>query len=265
MDHDRADTYLALLDAARPVRPDAAALADLQWRHLLAVPFENLDIHLGRPVELTEEALLAKILDRRRGGFCYELGGAFAALLRALDYRVTLLAARTYDDQGRPGIPFDHLALRVDLDRPWLVDVGFGRFAHHPIRLDLRTDQRDPGGEFRIVEGEYGELDVLHEGQPQYRLEPRPRDLRDFVAGCWWHQTSPTSHFTRAPLCSRPTPDGRITISDRTVVRTTGTDRHEEHLTDDAAVLAAYQDHFGITLPHPPTRPTPTGIPITTP
>ncbi|MEU0939116.1 MULTISPECIES: arylamine N-acetyltransferase [unclassified Embleya] len=263
MDHDRAETYLALIDAARPARPDAAALADLQWRHLLAVPFENLDIHLGRPVELAEEALLAKLLDRRRGGFCYELGGAFAALLRSLGYRVTLLAARTYDDKGRLGIPFDHLALRVDLDEPWLVDVGFGRFTHHPIRLDLHTDQHDPGGVFRIVEGEYGELDVLQDGRPQYRLEPRPRDLRDFAAGCWWHQTSPTSHFTRAPLCSRPTPDGRITITNRTLIHTTGTNRHEEPLPDDKALLSAYQTHFAITLPHPPTRPT--QIPTTAP
>ncbi|MFI6982669.1 arylamine N-acetyltransferase [Embleya sp. NPDC050154] len=268
MDRDRADAYLALLDAARPARPDAAALADLQWRHLLAVPFENLDIHLGRPVELTEEAILAKFLDRRRGGFCYELGGGFAALLRALGYRVTLLAARTYGDEGRVGIPFDHLALRVDLDEPWLVDVGFGRFTHHPLRLDVRTDQGDPGGVFRILDhenGEHGDLDVLHDGVLQYRLEARPRELRDFVTGCWWHQTAPTSHFTRAPLCSRPTSDGRITISDRTVVRTTGSERHKEPLADDAALLAAYRDLFGITLDHAPARPNPAPIPSATP
>ncbi|WP_406278168.1 arylamine N-acetyltransferase [Embleya sp. NBC_00896] len=265
MDHNRANTYLALLGADRPARPDAAALADLQWRHLLAIPFENLDIHLGRAITLTEEALLAKFLDRRRGGFCYELNGAFAALLRALGYRVTVLAARVYDDEGTVGIPYDHLAPRVDLEHPWLVDVGFGRFTHYPLRLDLRTDQADPGGVFRIVERADGDLDVLRDGRPQYRLETRARELRDFAAGCWWHQTSPASHFTRAPVCSRPTPTGRVTISDRTLIRTNGADRHEEQLTDDKALLAAYRDHFDITLEAVPARTPPVGFPATTP
>ncbi|MGC0418961.1 arylamine N-acetyltransferase family protein [Embleya sp. AB8] len=265
MDDARIDAYLARLGMPRPARADAATLAELQWRHLLAVPFENLDIHLGRPISLAEDALLGKLLDRGRGGFCYELGGTFALLLRALGYRVTLLAARTLDTEGRLGIPFDHLALRVDLDHPWLVDVGFGRFTHHPLRLDVRTDQVEPGGVFRLVEGTDGDLDVLHDGRPEYRLEARPRELPDFAAGCWWHQTSPSSHFTRAPICSRPTADGRITISDRTLVRSTGPDRHEEPLTDDAALLSAYREHFGITLDRAPARPPLPTIPTTAP
>ncbi|MGW9206297.1 arylamine N-acetyltransferase family protein [Embleya sp. NPDC055664] len=265
MNLNRIDSYLALLGVPRPASPDPRTLAELQWRHLLTVPFENLDIHLGRPLSLDEDTLLAKILDRRRGGLCYELCGAFAVLLRELGYRVTLLSAYTYGDSGRVGIPFDHLALRVDLEHPWLVDVGFGRFTHHPIRLDLRTDQVDPGGVFRIVDGEYGEVDILHDGKRAYRLEPRPRVSGDFVTGCWWHQTAPASRFTHAPVCSLALPDGRITISDRTLIRTTGTDRHEERLVDDAALLAAYREHFGITLDRIPTRLANPPIPTETP
>lgn len=254
MDDTLVAAYLQRIGARRPARPDAAALRDLQLRHLSAVPFENLSIHLAEVIVLREEALVDKVVGRRRGGFCYELNGAFAGLLAALGFRVTLLAARVFGDGG-PGPPFDHLALRVDLDPdgPWLVDVGFGRFSHHPLRLDLRDEQPDPGGTFRIVEREHGDLDVQCDGQPQYRLEARPRVLADFEPTCWWHQTSPRSHFTRSLTCSMPTGTGRITLSDRRLIRTGPGARQEELLGSDVDVLAAYRKHFGIVLDRVPS------------
>jgi N-hydroxyarylamine O-acetyltransferase len=259
MDQERADAYLDTIGAERPKRLDVDALADLQLRHLRGVPFENLDIHLGRPVVLTEEALVEKVVDRRRGGFCYELNGAFGALLSALGFEVTLLSARVFGADGL-GIPFDHLALRVDLDRPWLVEVGFGRFAERPLRLDTRDEQQDPGGRFRLVAGEEGDLDVLQDDKPQYRLESRPRVLADFTAGAWYHQTSPESHFTRSTVCTRLTPTGRTTLSGRTLVRTVGDERTEEKITGDGALLDAYREHFGIVLSELPKAPRPVRV-----
>lgn len=148
-----ADAYLERIGAARPARADAAALRELQLRHLMAVPFENLSVHLGEDIVLEEEKLLDKIVTARRGGFCYELNGAFAALLRELGFRVTLLQARAFGDGGRLGIPYDHVALRVETDDgtgPWLADVGFGDHALHPLALDDRTEQDDPCGVFRF-------------------------------------------------------------------------------------------------------------------
>src|SRR5262249_56109893 len=92
MDDLQVDAYLARIGAGRPARVDAEALRDLQVHHLYAVPFENLGIHLGEPVSLDEGALVEKLVHRRRGGFCYELNGAFACLLSALGFTVTLLA-----------------------------------------------------------------------------------------------------------------------------------------------------------------------------
>ncbi|MCO5974756.1 arylamine N-acetyltransferase family protein [Actinoallomurus soli] len=248
MDETRVKAYLARIGADLPARPDDEALRDLHLRHLLAVPFENLAIHLGEDIVLDEDALVAKIVDRRRGGFCYELNGAFGALLSALGYDVTHLAARVLGDDG-PGIPYDHLALRAG---PWLVDVGFGDHAHHPLRIDERGEQEDPGGTFRIAETADGDLDVLRDGRPAYRLETRPRRLRDFVAGCWWHRTSPASHFTRSLVCSLLTETGRITLNGRTLIRTVDGERREERLGDDAEVLAAYRAHFGVELDRVP-------------
>ncbi|MGI5398984.1 arylamine N-acetyltransferase family protein [Streptomyces sp. CA-135486] len=255
------DAYLRRIGASRPERADAAALRDLQLRHLWTVPFENLSIHLGEDIELQEKALLAKIVDAGRGGFCYELNGAFAALLRDLGFTVTLLQAGVFDGEGRLGIPYDHLALLVgtaDSTGPWLADVGFGDHAHHPLAFDERGDQHDPAGTFRIVEvpeSEHGDLDVHRDGKPQFRLERRPRVLDDFRAGAWWHRTSPASHFTRSVVCSRLSPEGRITLSGRKLVTTEHGGRQEQPLADDAAVLAAYRDHFGLLLDRLPPAP----------
>jgi N-hydroxyarylamine O-acetyltransferase len=252
MDTSEADACLRRIGAARPERPDRAALRDLHLRHLRSVPFENLSIHLGEPIMLEEKALFDKIVSARRGGFCYELNGIFAALLKALGFHVTLLAARVADG-GAFGPPYDHLALRVDCGEPWLADVGFGSHSHYPLRLDLRGDQADPGGVFRLAETPEGDLDVYKNGTLQYRLDQRPRELTDFEATCWWHQTSPTSHFTRSLVCSLLTETGRITLSDRTLVTTSADGRDERLLPDgDAALLDAYRTHFGIVLEHPP-------------
>jgi N-hydroxyarylamine O-acetyltransferase len=250
------DAYLARIGTARPARADAAALAELQLRHLLAVPFENLSIHLGEPIVLDQEALADKVVRRRRGGFCYELNGAFAALLSALGFTVTLLAARVFGADGL-GPPFDHLALRVDDGDggSWLADVGFGRHSHHPLRLDLDAEQADPGGTFRVTRTADGDLDVARDGEPQYRVEPRARLLGDFEATCWWHQTSPKSHFTRSLVCSLLTQTGRVTLSGRTLVETVADRRHERTLAGDAEVLGAYRERFGIVLDRVPPEP----------
>ncbi len=217
------------------------------------MPFENLSIYLDEPIVLTEEALLEKIVDRRRGGFCYELNGLFGMALAALGFETTYLGARVVQPEGL-GPPFDHLALRVDCPEPWLADVGFGRHAEHPLRLDVRTDQADPDGTYRVVDADHGDVEVWRQGRPQYRAERRPRALLDCEATCWWHQTSPKSHFTQSTVCSLLTEDGRVTLSDGLLIRTVDGQRHEQTLTSDAEVLDAYRTWFGIELDRVPRR-----------
>jgi N-hydroxyarylamine O-acetyltransferase len=248
----RAAAYLERIGVTGAVRPTAEWLRELQLRHLCTVPFENLDIHRGVPIVLAAEPLLTNIVDGRRGGFCYELNGAFAELLAALGFDVTLLAARVIGPDGL-GIPFDHLALRVRTPEPWLVDVGFGRLSHHPLRLDSRAEQADPVGVFEIRDGDDGDLDVIQDGSPQYRLEVRARQLADFEAACWWHQTAPKSHFTSSLTCSLVTETGRFTLAGRRLIQTTGGQRQERELGSDAEILAAYRDYFGIHLDRVPT------------
>ncbi|MEU8969106.1 arylamine N-acetyltransferase [Streptomyces monashensis] len=267
MNSRQAEAYLRRIGAGRPRRPTGEALRELHLCHLRTVPFENLSVHLGEEIVLEEERLLDKVVGAHRGGFCYELNGAFGALLTALGYEVELLAARVYGDEGRLGVPYDHLALRVRTAEgdSRLADVGFGANSHHPLRFAERGEQADPAGVFRIArsapdaagvrgDGPVGsgepDLDVVRDGVRQYRLETRPRVLADFRAGAWWHSTSPLSHFTGSLVCSRVADGGgRITLGGRTLT-TTDADgaRETRELGTDEEVLAAYRECFGIEL-----------------
>ncbi|MEH1125238.1 arylamine N-acetyltransferase family protein [Micromonospora sp. CPCC 206061] len=251
------DAYLDRIGAPRPSAATASALRDLHEAHLSAVPFENLSIHLGEQISLDEDALFDKIVKRRRGGFCYELNGAFAVLLEAFGYTVTRVGARVFGG-GRWGPPFDHLALLVstaDGTGTWLADVGFGAHSRHPLRWDDRAEQVDPDGRFALVDTDDGDVEVVKDGEPQYRIELRPRTLADFEPTCWWQQTSPGSNFTRNTICSRLDRGDRVTISGRTLIRTRDGARTEEPLSSDEAALAAYREHFGIHLDEVPKAP----------
>ncbi|MFF7562291.1 arylamine N-acetyltransferase [Streptomyces pseudovenezuelae] len=276
MNPTQVDAYLRRLGVQHPAWPTVEVLRELHLRHLQTVPFENLSVHFGEEIVLEEERLVEKVVGARRGGFCYELNGAFGALLAGLGFDVTLLAGRVYGDAGRLGIPYDHLALRVRTvdGGEWLADVGFGAHSHYPLAFGVRGEQEDPGGTFRIVEAgpdaagvrsgdgtvkkggsDAADLDVVVGGRSQYRLEVRPRVLGDFVAGAWWHSTSPASHFTQSLVCSRVTEDGgRITLSGR-VLKTTAADgaREERELETDEEVLEVYRETFGIALGRVPT------------
>lgn len=270
MDSVEVDAYLRRLGVEHPAWPTVDVLRELHVRHLQTVPFENLSIHLGEDIVLEEKRLLDKVVGAGRGGFCYELNGAFGALLMALGFDVTLLAARVHGEEGQLGIPYDHMALKVGTvdGGAWLADVGFGAHSHYPLAFEARGEQVDPAGVFRIVEAgpdaagvrgghdvaEAADLEVVMDGRPEYRLERRPRVLGDFVVGAWWHSTSPASHFTQSLVCSRVTEEGgRITLSGRTFKATAadGT-REERELGTDEEVLGVYRERFGIELDRVP-------------
>jgi N-hydroxyarylamine O-acetyltransferase len=254
VDRETVLAYLSRIDADAPAALDAGSLRYLHRAHQLAVPFENLSIHLSEPIFLDENALIDKIVRRRRGGFCYELNGAFGLLLEALGASVGRVSARVYGEAGL-GPPFDHMALIVRLadgSGPWLADVGFGSHSDYPLDMGSRDEQADPAGRFQLADAPDNDVEVLKDGKQQYRLERRERSMPDFVPTCWWQQTSPESHFRLSTICSRLTEDGRESISGRTLIQTRAGTRTEQELSGDDAVLAAYRDHFGVVLDRVP-------------
>jgi N-hydroxyarylamine O-acetyltransferase len=244
-------TYLDRIQYSGPIDPSSEVLRAIHRAHLFTVPFENLDIHLGREIICDEARFLHKIVDERRGGFCYELNGAFAALLRELGFQVTLLAAGVTRPDGSDGPEFDHLTLRVDLDEPWLADVGFGDSFLEPLRLRTNLEQPQIGRIYRFTQLQdvFGmEVWAGDRWKRQYAFTLRPRQLTEFAPMCRYQQTSPESHFTQNRICSRATPDGRITLSNGKLVETHNGVRTERALSDEEWT-ACLRDLFGVVLP----------------
>jgi N-hydroxyarylamine O-acetyltransferase len=244
-------TYLKRINYDGPTQPTAETLRELHRAHLLAVPFENLDIHLGREIVLDGERSYAKVVEQRRGGFCYELNGAFGGLLTALGFNVKMLAAGVGRADGSFGPLFDHMALRVELDEPWLADVGFGEGFREPLRLDVAGEQAQAFGTYRIRrDGEWRVLERRDgEAWPsEYRFMLQPYEYTDYAEMCRYHQTSPQSSFTQKRVCTLATPDGRVTLTNNRLITTAGGARQERELTSESEIAATLRDQFGVVL-----------------
>lgn len=253
------DAYLDRIGYAGSLAPTAATLAALHVAHLRAVPFENLDISLGRPIRLDRPSLYAKIVTRRRGGFCYELNGLFAWLLEDLGYAVDHLAARDVHADGSLGPAFDHLTLRVHCTAdgvdgaaiPWLADVGWGDSFLTPLHLDTTDEQPDGGRVYRLdseddarVLWQRNEVGVW---ERQYRFDLTAHQMAEYEPTCLYHQTSPQSSFTQRRVCTLATVDGRVTLAEGRLITTRG-DSREEHPVAEEERAAVLRDVFGVRL-----------------
>lgn len=245
-------SYLRRINYDGELRPTVETLKLLHRAHLSAVPFENLDIHLGREIKLDEASLAKKIVEDNRGGFCYELNGLFAALLTALGFDVVMLSAGVRNPDGLFGPEFDHLALQVSLDKRWLVDVGFGDSFLEPLRLDEEGEQVQANGAYRIDRDDDALVLMRREADgwnAQYRFTLRPRRLEDFSEMCRYHQTSPDSPFTRKRVCTLATDDGRVTLSEKRLIRTVhGLAPSEETFETDEQYEASLNRYFGVVI-----------------
>jgi N-hydroxyarylamine O-acetyltransferase len=238
------DAYLARIGYAGPRRVDADTLSALHRAHMLAVPFENLDIHRGRGHALEPERSLAKIVDRRRGGWCFELNGAFAVLLRALGFPVTLLGAAVHAADGlTPELA--HLTLRIDLERPWLADVGFGDSFTRPLRLDEPGEQVRDGRPFRLDRAG-DRVTLVDAGRPAYTFTLEPRVMEDFADMSRRLQTEPRWVFVQRRICSLATERGRLSLSDLRLIETVDGERLERELADEAEWRAVLRERFGV-------------------
>lgn len=246
------ESYLDRINYRGSLEPTAETLRELQVAHLLTVPFENLSIHAGEPIVLSDDSLFDKIVQRRRGGFCYELNGLFAALLRSLGFEVEMLSAGVANDEGDFGPDFDHMVLVVTLEERWLVDVGFGDSFREPLLLDHEGEQLQDDGAYRITSHNSHLILSQRRGngdwKDQYRFTLQPHSYPDYAEMCHYHQTSPQSHFTRARVCTRATPEGRITLSELRFITTRNNEREERLLSGDEEYKTALRDHFGIVM-----------------
>jgi N-hydroxyarylamine O-acetyltransferase len=226
------------------------------------VPFENLDIGLKRPILLTEQALWNKIVVQKRGGFCYELNGLFAWLLKQIGFDVTYLNARVYNREGNLGIDFDHLALLVNIPNEptrWLADVGFGDSFNEPLSFEERGEQVQSLRAYRLEKTKEGYItwqkNYNGSWERQYFFDLQPRAFpADYEPACSYHQTSPESSFTRGSIISKATPEGRVSLEDKHLILTKNGQHSEQSITGDE-YQALLREYFGFTLKEGAKRP----------
>lgn len=246
--------YLDRIEYHGPLDPQFETLRQLHFAHLLHVPFENLSIHAQEPIVLNDAALFEKIVTRRRGGFCYELNGLFAALLREMGFAVAKLSAQVANHECEFSRDFDHMTLMVGLNQErWLADVGFGDSFIEPLPLAVNTEHQQRENQYRIVSDNPERLVleralVSEDWKPQYRFSLKPYQYSDYGEMCTYHQTSPESHFTQQRICSRLTPQGRISLSDMRFIVTEKGVRTERAVKDEGEYAEILREQFGIAL-----------------
>lgn len=248
------DAYLARVGYDGPLAATETVLADLHLAHAAAIPFENIDVLLGRPPRLDLDTLQAKLVRGGRGGYCFEQNLLFAAVLERLGFAVTRLAARVLYRATRR-LPRTHMLLRVDLPGgPYLADVGFGvEGLLRPVPLaDGRAEEqfawayrpvrRDGGWVLQARSGDGGWADL-------YWFTEDPHDPVDYEPANHFVATHPSSPFTRTLTAQRPTPEARLVLRNRDLVTDRGGGRVESRAVADGELLDVLAGVFGLRLP----------------
>ncbi|WP_169308426.1 arylamine N-acetyltransferase family protein [Ferrimonas aestuarii] len=239
--------------------PNLANLNRLQRQFLLHIPFENLDIHQGIPLNFDSSPVFHKLVASKRGGVCYENNALFYDALTALGYEVKFLGAEMCSD--RPLRQFyDHMSLKVTIDNQhYLVDVGNGRHFGAPVAFSGHQISRSEGFQYRIDEYDTAHLALYYrdESEPNSPWQPRfvfvktPVSRRSFLDACHRTQTSPESHFTQSKVITQLTPTGRISLSqsEEATKFTVTTDGQKQEQSIDADQFNQYlRQYFQITL-----------------
>lgn len=246
------EQYLKRIGIAESKNPSAEFLLELQIKHMLAIPFEDLDIPDRDEIVLDTERIFKKLILNGRGGFCYELNGLFYVLLRELGFDAQMIEGRVYNKERRDlGPPFDHMAILVKLENTYLADVGFGDSFRSPIIFPGGTAE-DVSGSYKIENAgdSFFRLMKIEDGEwtLKYEFTDAPRKIEDFREMCVFQQTNPGSVFRSRMVCTIATPGGRITLSDKSLAITNGSSKLKRDLTEPAEFYSLLKEYFGINL-----------------
>jgi len=233
------------------VAPTLENLKLLQRRHLLSVPFENLDIHWQRPINLDNEKFYEKIVGEKRGGFCYELNGLFYELLGEIGFQSKMISLKVSRENGEFSPEFAHLAILTRIEnKEYLVDVGFGDFIAEPLEFVLETELEDETGTFLIKKFDENYFEVLKKDGKDWKSEciftTSTRDLSEFSDMCHFQQTSPESNFTRKKICSLLTENGRKTLTDKKFIETKNGEKNELDVNSEEEFERILEREFSI-------------------
>jgi N-hydroxyarylamine O-acetyltransferase len=243
--------YFQRIGFAGEARPDLATLKALHRAHLAAIPYENFDVQFGRPLTTSAEEAFEKIVTRRRGGWCYEMNGLFGAMLDAVGFQVTRLAGGVRRSQVGEVMVGNHLVLKVELDGPWIADVGFGDGVVEPFPLRegpvdadglaCRLERLD-GGWWRFHNHAFG-------GAPDFDFQETPADPALLAEKCLWLQEWPESPFRMNAVAQRRRPGDVLALRGRTLKHSRLEGVHERLIGSAEDYVAVLARDFGLDLP----------------
>ncbi len=247
------DSYLARIEYEGDVSPILPVLESIHLAHATHIPFENLDILLGRPIRLDLNSLVDKLIQRKRGGYCFEQNLLLYAVLRKLGFEVTPLAARVrYRTlQIRPRT---HMLLKVTVDGvSWLTDVGFGAEGlMRPIRLAPDEPTPQFAWTYRLVdENEHWVLQSHREGSwiDLYAFSLEPREWIDYHMANYYTSTHPDSMFVQILIAQHTQPEARRFLRNYELITDDGQTVSSRTLADDEELLKVLDQVFGLAFP----------------
>lgn len=251
------DSYLARIALGARPSPDAAGLERLQQAHRMAIPFENLDVILGRGIRIDSDAVFAKLVTARRGGYCFEHDRLFGDALAALGFDARPLLARVWlappaTADGVPGRTHTLRLVRID-GQDWIADCGFGGSYTPPMLLGGGATATAPDGStFRLERDEaFGWMLSREAGgelQRQYSFTLDPVWESDLAMGNHWCATAPASRFTHMPIVSVVLPRGFASLNGAAYRRRNGGDETAAEITDRRVYRLRLSMLFGIDL-----------------
>lgn len=244
--------YFSRIGTSVPDAPDVDALFEIQRRHILNVPFENLDIIAGDvPLSLETADLFDKVVTRRRGGFCYELNLLLGDMLALVGFDVTMLSG----SHPKYGDDFDHAFLGVRArgdERLWVVDVGFADNFREPLPFEpgaWTNDGRDDY-QFRPTRENPKRYELVRMRADaeavMFTFELQPRSRADYQPRCNWYATSPESRFTQGPLVCIEHDGGRISLTMNRLLNTFNGQRLRQDIESEEDFTSCLKEVFGI-------------------
>jgi N-hydroxyarylamine O-acetyltransferase len=242
--------YLERIGHGWHVRPKLPTLRSLHRAHVSAIPFENLDVQLGLTPSLEPEAIYAKLVERRRGGWCYEMNGLFGAALQAIGFDVTRLACGVMRQDGGDERLGTHLALLVECDGPWLCDVGFGGALLEPLPLAAGEREDAPYGVSlaQTDDGCWRFTERFHTPFG-YDFRPEPADEALLAAKRDWQATHADSNFTLNFVAQKRLPESHLALRGRVLTERTAGGTTTHTIADADEFTSALAERFGIDEP----------------
>jgi N-hydroxyarylamine O-acetyltransferase len=249
--------YLDRVKYGGPVRPDLETLRALHLAHQLAIPFEDLDVQLRRPVSMETAAIYDKIVTRRRGGWCYEMNGLMGWALREIGFDVARLSAGVMRERAGDVVLGGHLCLMVRLDQPYLVDVGFGGSLAAPLPLLEGSEREDCPYVLRLnrlQDGYWRFSETTHDTDGfsfDFRADAADEALLD--RRCHFQQSDPSSSFVKSLVVQRRTRDTHVSLRGR-VLKITHRTRTEKSLLESGdELVATLRERFDLDVPEAAT------------